>query len=70
MFSKSLRVRCWYHKLGNIRSKLPAEAADEVLAHVRSVRYMATYEAGQAAAAAAIDKFSDRFPVGDVVFGR
>lgn len=62
VFSKSLRVRCWYHKMGNIRSKLPAEAADEVLAHVRSVRDAATFEAGQAAAAAAIDRFSDRFP--------
>ncbi len=24
VFGKSLRVRCWYHKLGNVRSKLPA----------------------------------------------
>lgn len=35
VFAKSLRIRCWYHELGNIRSKLPAEGVDEVLAHVR-----------------------------------
>lgn len=35
VFPKSLRVRCWYHKLGNIRAKLPPEGADEVLAHAR-----------------------------------
>jgi putative transposase len=35
LFSKSLRIRCWYHKLGNIRTKLPSEGAEEVLAHAR-----------------------------------
>ena len=30
--------RCWYHRLANIRAKLPAEGADEVLAHVQAVR--------------------------------
>ncbi len=33
LFSRSLRIRCWYHKLGNVRSKLPEEGAEEVLAH-------------------------------------
>jgi putative transposase len=28
-------IRCWYHKLSHIRAKLPAEGAEEVLAHVR-----------------------------------
>lgn len=48
---KSLRVRCWYHKLGNIRAKLPPEGAEEVLAHARAVRDAATHEAGEAQAA-------------------
>ena len=51
VFSKSLRIRCWYHKLSNIRSKLPAEGAEEVLAHVRAVRDAPTLEAGEQAAA-------------------
>src|SRR5215216_2674814 len=34
IFERSLRVRCWYHKLGNIRSKLPAEGAEIGRAHV------------------------------------
>jgi transposase-like protein len=33
-FPASIRIRCWFHRLGNIRAKLPAEAAGEVLAHV------------------------------------
>ncbi len=48
VFPKSLRVRCRYHEMANIRSKLPAEAAQEVLAHARAVRDVPTLEAGQA----------------------
>jgi putative transposase len=62
VFSKSLRIRCWYHKLSNIRSKLPAEGADEVLAHVRAVRDAPTLEAGEQAAATVIGRFGDRYP--------
>jgi transposase-like protein len=62
VFPKSLRVRCWYHKMANIRSKLPAEAAEEVLAHIRAIRDAPTHEAGQAMAASVIEHFADRFP--------
>jgi hypothetical protein len=30
--------RNWFHRLGNIRAKLPDETAGEVLAHVYAVR--------------------------------
>lgn len=62
VFDKSLRVRCWYHKMANIRSKLPTEAAEEVLAHVRAIRDAPTHEAGQAMAAQVLERFADRFP--------
>lgn len=62
VFGKSLRVRCWYHKLGNIRSKLPAEGAEEVLAHARAVRDAPTYEAGEAQAASFIKRFEGGYP--------
>jgi putative transposase len=51
-FSESLRVRCWYHKMGNLRSKLPPQEAEEVLAH----------EAGEAAAARLIERFGEVYP--------
>ena len=60
--SKSLRIRCWYHKLGNIRSKLPAEGAEEVLAHARAVRDAPTHEAGEAQAASLIESFGEIYP--------
>jgi hypothetical protein len=36
-FPTSVRIRCWFHRLANIRGKLPDEAASEVLAHVYAV---------------------------------
>jgi putative transposase len=62
LFSKSLRIRCRYHKLGNIRSKLPAEGAEEVLAHARAVRDAPTHEAGEAQAASLIERFGEIYP--------
>lgn len=62
VFPKSLRVRCWFHKMANIRSKLPADAADEVLAHVRAVRDAPTLEVGEAMAASVLERYADRFP--------
>jgi putative transposase len=48
--------------MANIRSKLSADDAPEVLAYVRAIRDAATYEAGCAMAAQVIETFSDRFP--------
>src|SRR5579862_7435583 len=33
VFSSSVRIRCWFHRLSNIRAKIPDEAAPEVMAH-------------------------------------
>lgn len=62
MFPCSLRVRCWFHKMKNIMSKLPERAKSEVRAHVRAIRDAATFEAGKSAAADAIEKFKDKYP--------
>lgn len=37
-FPPSVRIRCWFHRLANLRAKLPDETAGEVLAHVYAVR--------------------------------
>jgi putative transposase len=62
VFDKSLRIRCWYHKMGNLRSKLPEEGAEEFLAHARAVRDAATHEAGEAAAACLIERYGELYP--------
>jgi transposase-like protein len=62
VFPESLRVRCWLHKMGNLRSKLPPEAADEFLAHARAVRDAATHEAGELQTSALIERFGEMHP--------
>src|SRR5215212_9249157 len=49
-FPASIRIRCWFHRLANIRAKLPDEAAAEVMAHVYAVRDAPTLDAARAAA--------------------
>jgi putative transposase len=69
-FSESLRVRCWYHKMGNLRSKLPPQEAEEVLAHARSVGDAPTHhEAGEAGAAGSIERFGEVYPAAIESFG-
>jgi putative transposase len=62
VWPKSLRVRCWFHRLGNIRAKLPDHAAAEVMAHVRAIRDAATLDAARATADRVINTFSREFP--------
>jgi len=61
-FAKSIRIRCWFHKMANIRAKLPAEGAEEFMAHVRAVRDAPTHQAGEALAASVIERYADRYP--------
>lgn len=37
VFPKTVRIRCWFHRLANSRAKLPDESAPEVMAHVSGV---------------------------------
>ncbi len=61
-FRKSIRIRCWFHRMANIRAKLPAEGAEEFMAHVRAVRDAPTHAAGQDLAASVIGRYADRYP--------
>ena len=62
VFSQSLRVGCWFHKMANLRSKLPPEAAEEFLAHARAVRDAATHRAGELQAASLIERLGGTYP--------
>ena len=62
VFRESLRIRCWYHKLSNLRAKIPEEAAQEFMAHARAVRDAPTHQTGEAAAASVIEHSSNTYP--------
>jgi putative transposase len=57
VFARSIRIRCWFHRLANVRSKLPEEAAPEVMAHLYAVRDAPTIDAARAAA----DRFENTY---------
>ncbi len=61
-FPKSLRGRCWAHKMRSILAKLPLDAVPEVKSYLRQVRDAATLEAGQAAAAEVLRRFGQEYP--------
>jgi putative transposase len=62
VFTPSIRVRCWFHRLANIRSKLPDEAAPEVMAHLYAVRDAPTIDAARACADRFTNTFGREFP--------
>ncbi len=62
VWPKSLRIRCWVHKIRNIKAKLPAEVANEVLAEVSAVRDAGTYEQGRELAGTVIAKYEAIYP--------
>jgi putative transposase len=61
-FPKSVRIRCWFHRLANIRAKLPDESASEVMAHVYAVRDAPTLDAARAAADRLANTYRREFP--------
>ncbi|MGH3632155.1 MAG: IS256 family transposase, partial [Sciscionella sp.] len=67
-FGASIRIRCWFHRLANIRAKLPAEAAGEVLAHVYAVRDAPTLDAARAAADRLTNTYQRQYPAAVACF--
>ena len=62
VFEKSIRIRCWFHRLANIRTKLPDEDAPEVMAHVYTVRDAPTIDAARVAADRFVATFGRSYP--------
>jgi putative transposase len=57
VFATSIRIRCWFHRLSNIRAKLGNDDAPEVMAHLYAIRDAPTLDAARAAA----DRFSNTY---------
>jgi putative transposase len=67
-FPASIRIRCWFHRLGNLRAKLPDETAGEVLAHVYAVRDAPTLDAARVAADRFANTYSREYPAAVACF--
>jgi transposase-like protein len=62
VFPSSIRIRCWFHRLGNIRAKLADDAAPEVMAEIRAIRDAATLDAARVQADRVINRYRAEFP--------
>jgi len=62
VYPKSLRIRCWVHKMRNIRAKLPREVVPEVEAEIYTIRDAATVEQGRARMREVIAKYEGLYP--------
>lgn len=62
IFPKSLRIRCWAHKMRNVLDKVPDAARAEVKAFLEAVRDAPTLEAGRQAAATVLERFAKEYP--------
>jgi putative transposase len=68
VFQKSIRIRCWFHRLANIRAKLPDDSAAEVMAHIYAVRDAPTLDAARAAADRFENTYAKSFPAAVTCF--
>ena len=67
-FPASIRIRCWFHRLANIRAKLPDDTAGQVLAHVYAVRDAPTLDAARAAADRFVNTYRREYPAAVACF--
>ncbi len=67
-FPASIRIRCWFHRLANIRAKLPDESASEVMAHLYAVRDAPTIDAARAAADRLSNTYRREYPAAVACF--
>jgi putative transposase len=67
-FPASIRIRSWFHRLANIRAKLPDESASDVMAHLYAVRDAPTLDAARAAADPLINTYRREFPAAVTCF--
>jgi putative transposase len=62
VWPKSVRIRCWAHKMRNILAKVPEEAQAEVKAFLQTVRDAPTLEVGRQAAEDLLSRYTALYP--------
>src|SRR5919108_930342 len=62
VWPKSLRIRCWFHKMQNLQQKVPAQAWPEVKALLVDMRDAPTQEKGEQRRDAIVERYQREFP--------
>ena len=62
VFPKSLRIRCWYHRMENFRNKVPEEIWPELKAEITMIRDASSYERGKQLTEEFISRYEGQYP--------
>src|SRR5262245_45001398 len=62
LWPKSLRIRCWFHKMQNLQQKVPAQAWPEFKALVVDMRDAPTREKAEKRREAIVERYQHEFP--------
>ena len=62
IFPKSLRIRCWVHKMRNLSNKVPKEIWLKIKAEVEVIRNSLNYEEGKKRLVECAEKYRDEYP--------
>lgn len=62
MWPRSLRIRCWFHKMQNLHQKVPPQAWPAFKALIADMRDAPTFEEGQRRQQALLAQYHDTFP--------
>ena len=62
MWPRSLRMRCWFHKMQHLHQKVPPQAWPACKALIADMRDAPTFEAGQRRQQALLAQYHETFP--------
>jgi putative transposase len=62
VWPKSLRIRCWFHKMQNLQQKVPAQAWPEVKALIADMRDAPSREKAEQRREAIVERYQREFP--------
>ena len=62
VFPKSLRVRCWAHKMRNVLDKVPEEIRNELKAHLQAIRDAPNQQEGRRISEEVLAAYKGKYP--------
>jgi putative transposase len=62
VWPKSLRLRCWFHKMQNLQQKVPAQAWPEMKALLVDMRDAPTLDKGEQRREAMVERYQSEYP--------
>lgn len=62
VYGRSLRLRCWFHRMQNLAGKVPPAVWPEIKAEITAIRDASSYQQGKELALTFIQRHKDEYP--------